>query len=103
MDEVMDNSSTYRDDSDTRRGIGDRVVVLAIVYEDFEREPDPPDVLELDGLSGFDLIGKMERAKVFERDVEFGGRVVRDADTEHYERVRRKSCCKRKYEDVEGR
>jgi hypothetical protein len=59
-------------------------VILAIVYEDFERKPDPPDVLELDGLPGLDVIGEMERANVFERDVEFGGRVVRDADAGHY-------------------
>ena len=59
-------------------------MIPAIVYEDFERKPDPPDVLELNGLPGLDLIGEMERANVFERDVEFGARVVRDADTRHY-------------------
>jgi len=59
-------------------------VILAIVYEDFERKPDPSDVLELNGLPRFDLVGEMERADVFERDVEFGARVVRDADARHY-------------------
>jgi len=58
-------------------------VILAIVYEDFERKPDPPDVLELDGLPGLDLINEIERTNVFERDVEFGVRVVGDADTGH--------------------
>ena len=59
-------------------------MVLSIIHEDFERKPDPADVLELDGLPGFDLIIEMECANVFERDVEFGGRVVRDADAGHY-------------------
>ena len=59
-------------------------MIPAIVHQDFERKPDPPDVLELNGLPRLDLIGEMERANVFERDVEFGGRVVRDADTRHY-------------------
>ena len=89
--ETIESSKAYRDDEDTRRRVGNRVVVLAIVYEDFEREPDPPDVLELDGLSGLDLVGEMECADVFERDVEFSGGVVRDADAGHYYKVRKRS------------
>ena len=59
-------------------------MVLAIIHEDFEREPDSPDVLEFDGLPGLDRIVEMERANVFEGDVEFGSRVVGDADARHY-------------------
>lgn len=62
-------------------------MILAIIHEDFERKPDPPDVLEFDGLPGLDRIVEMECANVFEGDVEFGGRIVRDADAGHYWKV----------------
>lgn len=74
-------------------------MVLAVVHEDFEGKPDPPDVLELDGLSGLDLVGEMERAEVLERNVEFGGCVVGDANAVHYYQKFVKSR-KRKYQVV---
>jgi hypothetical protein len=88
---VKESGRAYRDNSDARHRIGNRIVVLAVVYEDFERKPDPPDVIEFDGLSGLDSIGEVKRAKVFECDVEFGGRVIRYADAGHYYKMRRKS------------
>lgn len=59
-------------------------MILSIVHEDFERKPDPANVLEFDGLPGFDLVVEMECANVFERDVEFGVCVVGDTDAGHY-------------------
>jgi hypothetical protein len=76
--------NAYRDNSDTRCRVGNRVTILAIVYKDFERKPDWPNVLELDGLSWVDIIGEMECTNVFEGHVEFGSCVVRNADAGHY-------------------